>query len=109
LGSAENRPSVFVTCGNGSDGFWGFGITGVGGDEIMYYNYWCIEKGYAAIPGPMMAAWNGPSRAKGWFKVMYLDAVLSMVVYTIVTAAFYLLGAAVLHDGGKRAGGLSYD
>jgi manganese transport protein len=28
---------------------------------------------------------------------MYLDAVLSMVVYTIVTAAFYLLGAAVLH------------
>ncbi|MCY7359554.1 MAG: Nramp family divalent metal transporter [Rudanella sp.] len=28
-----------------------FGITGVGGDEIMYYNYWCIEKGYAAYSG----------------------------------------------------------
>jgi hypothetical protein len=39
-------------------------------------------------------------RAKGWFQVMYLDAVMSMVVYTIVTAAFYLLGAAVLHSGG---------
>jgi Mn2+/Fe2+ NRAMP family transporter len=31
---------------------------------------------------------------------MYLDAVLSMIVYTVVTAAFYLLGAAVLHSGG---------
>ena len=31
---------------------------------------------------------------------MYLDALLSMVVYTIVTAAFYVLGAAVLHARG---------
>jgi manganese transport protein len=29
-----------------------FGITGVGGDEIMFYNYWCIEKGYAAYARP---------------------------------------------------------
>ena len=29
-----------------------FGITGVGGDEIMAYNYWLIEKGYAAYTGP---------------------------------------------------------
>ena len=28
-----------------------FGITGVGGDEIMAYNYWLIEKGYAANTG----------------------------------------------------------
>jgi hypothetical protein len=28
---------------------------------------------------------------------MYLDAFASMVVYTVVTAAFYLLGCAVLH------------
>ena len=28
---------------------------------------------------------------------MYLDAVIAMIIYTIVTAAFYLLGAAVLH------------
>ena len=31
---------------------------------------------------------------------MYLDALLSMVAYTIVTVAFYLLGAAVLHAQG---------
>ncbi|MCF2503846.1 Nramp family divalent metal transporter [Dyadobacter sp. CY107] len=80
--------------------FGAFGITGVGGDEIMYYNYWCIEKGYAAYTGPNDGTPEWAERAKGWFNVMYLDAVLSMVVYTVVTAAFYLLGAAVLHRGG---------
>ncbi len=77
-----------------------FGITGVGGDEIMYYNYWCLEKGYARFVGPKdeSAAWL--KRAEGWIKVMYLDALLSMLVYTLVTAAFYLLGAAVLHKTG---------
>lgn len=74
-----------------------FGITGVGGDEIMYYNYWCIEKGYAAFTGPKEATAAWERRAQGWIKVMYYDALLAMVVYTIVTAAFYILGAAVLH------------
>lgn len=81
--------------------FGAFGITGVGGDEIMYYNYWCIEKGYAAYTGPNDGSKAWSERAKGWFRVMYLDAVMSMVVYTVVTAAFYLLGAAVLHAEGS--------
>ena len=81
--------------------FGAFGITGVGGDEIMYYNYWCIEKGYAAYAGPNDGSPAWAERAKGWIKVMYLDALLSMVVYTVVTAAFYLLGAAVLHRSGE--------
>ena len=77
-----------------------FGITGVGGDEIMFYNYWCLEKGYAAYTGPRTddEAWE--KRAKGWIKIMYLDAFLAMLVYTLMTAAFYLLGAAVLHARG---------
>lgn len=74
-----------------------FGITGVGGDEIMYYNYWCIEKGYAAFTGPKQPTTQWEKRARGWIRVMYVDAFVAMVVYTIVTAAFYLLGAAVLH------------
>ena len=78
-----------------------FGITGVGGDEIMFYNYWCIEKGYAAYAGPNDNSPEWAARAKGWIQVMYLDAVCSMVVYTIVTAAFYLLGAALLHAHGE--------
>lgn len=78
-----------------------FGITGVGGDEIMYYNYWCIEKGYAARTGPKSDDEAWLKRAKGWIQVMYWDALLSMAVYTIVTAAFYLLGASVLNQMGQ--------
>lgn len=78
-----------------------FGITGVGGDEIMYYNYWCIEKGYAAYVGPNDNSPAWAERAKGWIRVMYLDALCSMVVYTTVTAAFYMLGASLLHAQGQ--------
>lgn len=84
-----------------------FGITGVGGDEIMAYVYWCVEKGYAKFTGPKSddPAWE--RRARGWIKVMYLDAFVSMLVYTTVTAAFYLLGAAVLNNRGEIP--LGYD
>ncbi|MEZ4776459.1 MAG: Nramp family divalent metal transporter [Bacteroidia bacterium] len=78
-----------------------FGLTGVGGDEILFYNYWCLEKGYARYAGPREENAEWEYRAKGWIKVMYLDAILAMVVYTSVTAAFYLLGAAVLHARGE--------
>lgn len=74
-----------------------FGITGVGGDEIMTYNYWLLEKGYAAKTGPRDDSLGWVRRAKGWINIMYWDAILAMVVYTVVTAAFYVLGAAVLH------------
>jgi manganese transport protein len=75
-----------------------FGITGVASDEIIAYNYWCLEKGYAAYTGPRSDTDEWRRRAKGWIGVMYLDAGVAMVVYTVVTVAFYLLGAAVLHE-----------
>jgi manganese transport protein len=77
-----------------------FGITGVASDEIIAYNYWCREKGYAAYAGPQQDNDEWRRRAKGWIRVMYLDAILAMVIYTMVTAAFYLLGASVLHQLG---------
>jgi len=78
-----------------------FGITGVGGDEIMFYNYWLLEKGYASHTGrpDKSAAWV--KRARGWIRVMYIDALLSMVVYTTMTCAFFLLGAAILNAQGE--------
>lgn len=78
-----------------------FGITGVAADETIAYNYWCIEKGYAAYTGPQDHSKERESRAQGWIKVMYLDAVVAMIIYTLVTAAFYLLGAAILHTRGE--------
>jgi manganese transport protein len=77
-----------------------FGITGVGGDEIMAYNYWLIEKGYASHTGPRDDSADWERRAKGWIRIMTIDAMLAMVAYTGMTVMFYLLGAAVLHRQG---------
>lgn len=77
-----------------------FGITGVGGDEIMAYNYWLIEKGYAAYTGPKDGSDAWYRRAQGWIRIMYWDAILAMLAYTAMTVMFYLLGAAVLHRQG---------
>ena len=74
-----------------------FGITGVGGDEILAYNYWLIEKGYASYAGPRENTEAWEHRAKGWIRVMYWDAILAMICYTLMTSMFYLLGAAILH------------
>jgi len=77
--------------------FGAFGIIGVGASELIYYPYWCLEKGYAKKVGPDdgTAAWK--ERAKSWLKVMRIDAWVSFVIYTTATIAFYLLGAAILH------------
>ncbi|AEE48037.1 Nramp family divalent metal transporter [Haliscomenobacter hydrossis] len=77
--------------------FGAFGITGIGGEEIIYYNYWCLEKGYAAHTGPRDDSAEWEARARGWIQVMNTDAICSMVLYTTVTAAFFILGAAILH------------
>lgn len=82
-----------------------FGITGVGGDEVMAYNYWLLEKGYAARTGKREDTPEWQARARGWIKVMYWDAFLSMLVYTFMTLAFYVLGAAILHAQGLKPEG----
>ncbi len=77
-----------------------FGITGVGASELFAYPYWCIEKGYARSVGPRSPDDAWAFRARGWMKVMQIDAWFSMVVFTLATVAFYLLGAAVLKPQG---------
>jgi manganese transport protein len=77
-----------------------FGITGVGASELVMYPYWCVEKGYARFVGPRDGSSAWTARARGWIRVMHLDIVCSLVIYTVATIAFYLLGAAVLHRMG---------
>jgi Mn2+/Fe2+ NRAMP family transporter len=77
-----------------------FGITGVGASELFAYPYWCLEKGYARSVGPRSDDPDWGRRARGWLRVMQLDAWFSMMVFTVATVAFYLLGAAVLHPQG---------
>ena len=82
--------------------FGAFAITGVGAAELIFYPIWCLEKGYARNVGPRDDSPEWIERAKGWMRVMRIDAWLSMAIYTTATIAFYLLGAAVLHRQGLR-------
>jgi len=77
-----------------------FGIIGVGTNELITYPYWCLEKGYARFTGPRDESPEWAQRARGWIRVMRWDAMISMVIFTFATIAFYLLGAAVLHRQG---------
>jgi Mn2+/Fe2+ NRAMP family transporter len=82
--------------------FAAFGIIGVGASELIYYPYWCLEKGYARHIGPRDDTPEWRLRMLGWLRVLHVDAVLSMVIYTGATIAFYILGAAVLHGQGLQ-------
>jgi hypothetical protein len=77
-----------------------FGITGVGATELYIYTYWCVEKGYARYTGPREDSEAWRRRARGWVRVMHFDVVGSMIIYTIATVAFYLLGAGILNKMG---------
>ena len=73
-----------------------FGIIGVGASELMFYPYWCLAKGYGRAVGPRDESPAWAARARGWLRVLRADAWASLAVYTVVTLAFYLLGAATL-------------
>ncbi len=77
-----------------------FGITGVGASELFMYPYWCVEKGYARYAGATDGSRQWEARARGWIRVMNVDIIASMVIYCVATAAFYMLGAGVLHKAG---------
>jgi Mn2+/Fe2+ NRAMP family transporter len=77
-----------------------FGITGVGASELYSYPYWCLEKGYGRFTGANSKDPAWAERARGWLRVMYLDAWVSMIVFTVATVSFYILGATVLHRQG---------
>jgi Mn2+/Fe2+ NRAMP family transporter len=77
-----------------------FGITGVGAAELFMYPYWCVEKGYARYTGKRDGSPGWRRRAFGWIGVMQMDILASMIIYTVATLAFYLLGAGILHTRG---------
>lgn len=85
--------------------FAAFGVIGVGASELIYYPYWCLEKGYATSVGKRNPDGNNAdwdNRAQGWIRVLKVDAWVSLIIYTGATIAFYLLGAAVLNGGGHE-------
>ena len=74
--------------------------TGVSFSEMWNYTYWCVEKGYASYVGEPERGGAWRRRARGWIRVMYTDAGVTLVLYTGSTICFYILGAAILHAQG---------
>ena len=83
-----------------------YGYTGVNGGEIAAYTYWCVEKGYPKYIGADSSDPRWVDRAKGWIKVLHADVWLTLLILTLATVPFYLLGAGVLHATGARPEGL---
>lgn len=81
------------------------GALGTAANELFMYPYWILEKGYAKeLADPESEGWV--ARARHWINMVRVDAGLSTAVATIVTAAFFLLGCAVLYREGIQPEGL---
>jgi hypothetical protein len=83
-----------------------FGIIGIGGTDLIVYPYWCLERGYGRFIGRRATDPAWPERARGWLRVMKIDAFVSMGIYTLATVAFYFIGASVLHKQGSDPDGM---
>ena len=81
-----------------------FGITGIGLAELLFYPYWCLEKGYARDLKPGQP--RDPVVLAGRIRGMRLDISVALVIYTFATIAFFLLGATILHDARNVPTGL---
>jgi len=82
-----------------------YGYTGVNASEVSAYTYWCVEKGYPARIGPFddSPAWY--ARAAGWLRVLRTDVWMALVILTLATLPFFVLGAGVLHATGQQPSG----
>ncbi|GAA1485885.1 Nramp family divalent metal transporter [Brachybacterium fresconis] len=100
LGDVADGMRFEISLGSAGIALAMFGMTGVGAGETTAYTYWVVEKGYASWTGPNDGTESWVARARGWISVMKVDAWVSWAIYTASTAAFYMLGAAVLHPQG---------
>jgi len=81
-----------------------FGVTGIGTSELLFYAYWCLEKGYAKdlVPGTP----RDPAVIAARIRGMRLDITVALLVYTFSTIAFFILGATILHGAKEVPKGL---
>ena len=67
--------------------------------------HWVREKGYPRFVGPPdSAGWE--DRARGWLRMLKVDAVVATLLATVITTAFFLLGAATLFRQGLKPEGI---
>ena len=83
-----------------------YGYTGVNSGETSAYMYWCVEKGYPSYIGADRDDPGWVARARGWIRVLQTDVWATLIILTLATVPFYLLGAGVLHRNALRPEGL---
>ena len=83
-----------------------YGYTGVNSGEIAAYTYWCVEKGYPRHIGADRDDPGWVDRAKGWIRVLQTDVVATLIILTLATVPFFILGAGVLNPTGAVPEGL---
>ncbi|MCS7338715.1 MAG: Nramp family divalent metal transporter, partial [Verrucomicrobiae bacterium] len=72
-----------------------FGVTGIGTAELLFYPYWCLEKGYAR---DLRKGWpRDPEVVRRRISGMRTDIAIALAIYTFATLAFFILGATILH------------
>jgi|TARA_Y100000310_G_scaffold336761_1_gene422199 hypothetical protein len=77
-----------------------YGYTGTTSGDITAYTYWCIEKGYPSYVGSDRSDPDWESHARGWMKVLHTDVWLALLIVTLATIPYYVLGAGVLNKMG---------
>ena len=83
-----------------------YGYTGVNSSESAAYTYWCIEKGWPSHIGADRSDPGWLDRARGWIRVLHTDVWTTLILLTLATLPFYMLGAGVLHRSGATPSGL---
>jgi len=77
------------------------GSVGVTAGELFMYPYWLKEKGYGRYIGPQTGTdqeeWV--RRQRGWMAVVKADALICTLIATVITIAYYLVAASILHYG----------
>ena len=72
------------------------GALGTTANELFMYPYWILEKGYAERLGDKDSdGWV--ERARGWVRVLRMDTAAATLLATVITAAYFLVGSAILH------------
>lgn len=81
------------------------GALGTSANELFMYPYWILEKGrHVQLGDPSDPDW--PRRVRRWIHAIRIDVAVSTALATIMTAAFFLLGCAILNrQGVEPAGG----
>lgn len=98
LGDTEVRLAAFAVISL-------IGALGVSGAELVVYPYWVLEKGYGRHLGPRNSE-GWVERARGWIRMLKVDAGLATLLATAVTAAYFILGAAILFPLGMTPAGI---